>query len=92
MSELTYGQKLVRTDFNPSGDEGVALIKQAMADVIDEICRRKPDLLPPGFSVSEGQYLMSNGPGTRAGRLAVDKLEDAVMWAIKAITEEEEPK
>ncbi len=35
--ELTYGEKVVGLDFNPSGDENVQKIKELYAEVIDLI-------------------------------------------------------
>ena len=35
--ELTYGEKLVQVDFNPSGASGVGRIKAKAAELIDEI-------------------------------------------------------
>jgi hypothetical protein len=36
-AEPTYGEKLVRIDFNPSGDKLVQDIKQFSADIIDMV-------------------------------------------------------
>lgn len=73
--ENTYGKKLIRTEFNPSGSPGVDAIKHAIAEAIDALlvvkCNRAGE------------------PRTRAASIAVTKLEDAAMWAVKAVTEEE---
>lgn len=73
--EDTYGKKLVRTEFNPGGYPSVDAIKHAMAEAIDAVIEVK------------GKDDM---PRTRAASIAVTKLEDAAMWAVKAVTEEED--
>jgi hypothetical protein len=68
--KLTTGQKMVGLDFNPSGDEKVLRIKQAIAAVIDLI-----ELAPP-TSWLHRQLIVS----------AINALITAQMWAVKVVT------
>lgn len=73
--EDTYGKKLVRTEFNPGGYHSVDTIKHNIAECIDYVIEVKG---------KDGK------PGTRAASIAITKLEEAAMWAVKAVTEEED--
>lgn len=66
----TIGQKLVGLDFNPSGDEKVLRIKQAIAAVIDLIDTSTPT------SWMHRQLILS----------ALNALVTAQMWAVKVVT------
>lgn len=72
MSELTFGQKAVGLNFNPSGDDAVANCKQGFANEID----RMNDLR----SKSESQEQK------RLCSVAITELQTAQMWAVKALT------
>lgn len=76
MSEQSFGEQLVRTEFNPSGSPGVDFVKHEIAACIDKVRQVKP---PRSDAASAG---------TRAASIAITKLEEACMWAVKAITEE----
>lgn len=76
--EDTYGKKLIRTEFNPSGSPTVDEVKHLAADMIDRIMELKHTSDSVGVK-----------PGTRAAAIAITKIEDAAMWAVKAVTEEE---
>ena len=52
MSELTFGQKSVGLQFNPSGDENVNKAKQLSADLIDLIEEHKEKLSSQGKQLS----------------------------------------
>jgi hypothetical protein len=70
----TYGQWLVGTTFNPSGDPRVNDIKQKSADLIDEM-----------YEISQNR----ESPGSRSAALAITAFEEAAMWAVKAVTKPE---
>lgn len=67
----TTGEYRVGIDFNPSGNETVAKIKQAAADLIDMI-----EDIEVGDIPEIG----------RLKALAMTHTEDAAMWAVKAAT------
>ena len=67
---MTKGEFRVGINFNPSGEDLVGRIKRAAADLIDLI-----DTIPE--------------PIPEVGRLraiAQTQVEDAAMWAVKAVT------
>lgn len=52
MSELTFGQKAVGLQFNPSGDESVNKAKQLSADLIDLVEEHKEKVRSQGVQLS----------------------------------------
>lgn len=70
MSNTTKGEYRVGITFNPSNDDMVGKIKRAAADLIDLI-----DTIPP-----------TSGEVDRLIALAQTHIEDAAMWAVKAVT------
>lgn len=75
MKNLTFGQKAVALNFNPSGDDTISQIKQKYADIIDQL----NDLRATTTS-SEMKRLCS---------VAITEAQGAQMWAVKAITWED---
>ena len=73
---MTLGESRVRVSFNPSSNPDVDDIKRRAADAIDwcdhHLQAFKSD--PDGYE------------RVRAMSLAMEHFEDAVMWAVKAIT------
>lgn len=71
--ELTFGEKAVGLDFNPSADPRVTVLKQAFAAIIDmlEDERNRPS------TPSELGRLYS---------IAITEAQGAQMWAVKAAT------
>lgn len=72
MEELTFGQKAVGLTFNPSGDALVNAVKQAYANVIDDLANVLEQTSDP-----EKKRLCS---------IAITEAQGAQMWAVKAIT------
>lgn len=74
-TELSLGEKRVRTEFNPSGVGNVNFIKEKTAELINVV----EDLKPKDGSMipSEKVRLIS---------LAQTTYEEAAMWAVKAAT------
>lgn len=70
--ELTYGQKAVGLTFNPSGDDAVASCKQGFADEIDRM--------------NELRENSKSNEQRRLASIAITNLQDAQMWAVKALT------
>ena len=70
--ELTYGEKAVGLNFNPSNDPVVQSIKTRYAKAIDEL-----DYLRSHSEDGEQKRLLS---------IAITETQAAQMWAVKAAT------
>lgn len=70
--KLTFGQKAVGLSFNPSGSSEVNQIKAKFADAID-LCHNK-------------RMDSDSGEVKRMMSVAITKLQEAQMWAVKAVT------
>lgn len=69
--ELTFGEKAVGYNFNPSGDEKVQKLKQLYAEIIDIL------------NDDRGE---NRDERARLASVAVTEAQGAQMWAVKAIT------
>jgi hypothetical protein len=76
MSQPTYGERAVELAFNPSGDEDVQVIKCGYALIIDKL-----NDMRNGPAISERARLFS---------IAITQAQAAQMWAVKAITWQDE--
>ena len=77
MPELTYGQKAVGLDFNPSNNPDVQAIKEAFADAID-LCNTAFNApLQDGINNNERNRMLAE---------AITCAQAAQMWAVKGIT------
>lgn len=72
MTERSYGEKAVGLDFNPSGDEQVAMCKARYAGIIDQMAELREKSEDP-----EQKRLAS---------VAITEAQGAQMWAVKALT------
>jgi hypothetical protein len=72
MEELTFGQKAVGLNFNPSGDDAVGQAKQKFADAIDQL--------------NDLRNTTTSGEVKRMCSVAITECQTAQMWAVKAIT------
>jgi len=70
--QLTFGQKAVGINFNPSGDDAVGQCKQNFADSIDQL--------------NELSNCTKNVEVQRLCSVAITEIQTAQMWAIKALT------
>ena len=70
--ELSFGMKAVGLNFNPSGDDKVALCKLGFANEIDRMNNLRVETNSP-----EVKRLCS---------IAITELQTAQMWAVKALT------
>jgi len=70
---LTFGQKAVGFNFNPSGDESVSLCKLEFANEIDRM-----NNLRNSVDASQEQK--------RLASIAITEIQAAQMWAVKALT------
>lgn len=75
MSGLTFGQKAVGVSFNPSGNPHVDGIKQAYAEIIDDLADARAMASRDGDV--EKQRLAS---------IAITETQAAQMWAVKMLT------
>lgn len=87
MTDLTYGQRRVRLDFNPNGNQKVNDVKLKFAALIDEMVYhgipRKSELPDAPDSI---EYNLRADEINRLIATTNTKLEDACMWAIKVLT------
>lgn len=70
--ELTFGQKAVGLNFNPSKDDAVGQCKQPFANSIDQLNDLKTS--------------SENEEAKRLYSIAITETQTAQMWAVKAIT------
>jgi len=68
---MTLGEYRVGISFNPGGNKDVDKIKRAAADLIDLI---------------DGSPKLDSPEAVRPVALAMTHIEDAAMWAVKAVT------
>lgn len=76
MAEQTFGQRAVGLSFNPSGDDAVIMVKTDAAKMIDDM-----NDLRVGSDDPEKK---------RMAALAITHLQEAQMWAVKALTWKEQ--
>jgi hypothetical protein len=69
---MTYGEKAVGLDFNPSGDVLVKRLKEIMASFIDECDEMRSESADPEVK--------------RMASIAITEAQGAQMWAVKAAT------
>jgi len=69
---LSFGQRAVGLDFNPSGSDTVVVLKQSCADFID-LC-------------NESRNLTDDPEVKRMFSIAITEAQNAQMWAVKAAT------
>lgn len=70
--EMTFGEKAVGLDFNPDGSDHVSEMKEAFAEIIDNL-----NYLREATESQERKRLVS---------IAITEAQAAQMWAVKAIT------
>jgi len=69
----TEGEYLVGASFNPSNSSAVDEIKNKTASLIDLLM----------------SYVQTpTSPGAREAAIAIEELESAAMWAVKAVTKQ----
>lgn len=69
--EMTFGEKAVGLDFNPSNSDAVSEVKAQFAALIDQINNLRTG---------------STGERARCASEAITGLQTAQMWAVKALT------
>lgn len=87
--EESLGFKRVRVKFNPSGYSSVEFLKVKIADLINDLEAIKQDeLSKTSLSNKEcpDQLKLISGEKLRLIAIAQTTLEEAAMWAVKAVT------
>ncbi|GAB3024586.1 hypothetical protein GCM10027051_31580 [Niabella terrae] len=82
----SLGQMRVRTTFNPSADSVVDQIKNDTAALIDKLQAIRNDEASKTYNQSPAQFQALSGEKLRLIALAQTALEEAAMWAVKAVT------
>lgn len=77
MAELTYGQKAVGLNFNPSNDPTVQKLKELAAEQIDVLDAERKKVTNP----SEKGAVLTH---------AIRQIQQSQMWAVKGVTLPEE--
>ena len=73
MSDLTFGQKAVGLNFNPSKDNTVDKLKKLYADIIDILNEDRGE---------------NRDERARLASIAITEAQGAQMWAVKTVTAE----
>ena len=84
--QLTEGEKRVRTNFNVSSSKTVDTAKQLMAEAINLLSRDQNDVASYYYDINTIQYRELSGDYQREIATAKTKIEEAAMWAVKALT------
>ena len=84
---LTEGEKRVRTNFNVSSSKLVDIAKQLMAEAINLLSSDQNDVASYYYDKGNTvQYRELSGDYQREVATAKTKIEEAAMWAVKALT------
>jgi hypothetical protein len=70
--EMSFGEKAVGLNFNPSGDHNVQRLKSMYAETID--------------GLNELREAATNSEMKRMYSVAITELQTSQMWAVKACT------
>ena len=84
---LSEGEKRVRTTFNVSALKSVDIAKQLMAEAINLLTTDQNDVASYYYdNLNTTQYRELSGDYQREVATAKTKIEEAAMWAVKALT------
>ena len=84
---LSEGEKRVRTNFNASSSKTVDEAKKLMAEAINLLCRDQNDVASYYYdNLNTVQFRDLSGDYQREVATAKTKIEEAAMWAVKALT------
>ena len=83
---LSEGEKRVRTNFNVSAAKTVDTAKQLMAEAINLLSRDQNDVASYYYDFNTTQFRDLSGDYQREVATAKTKIEEAAMWAVKALT------
>lgn len=83
--ELSFGQRMVGLNFNPSGDDEVTKCKQLFADAIDQqhriVMEETGTVLQPNGVMHD--FISERG---KTALYAIHEVQTAQMWAVKSLT------
>lgn len=82
----TLGETRVRVEFNPNGDANVSQIKEKSARLIDLLEGIRNDELAKTYDLGLETLTQQSGDKLRLIDIAMNKIEEACMWAVKSIT------
>lgn len=82
----SFGEQRVRVCFNPSDTQAVDIIKQKSADLIDILQAVRNDEVSKTYEETPEVKNALRGEKLRLIALAQTAYEEAVMWAVKALT------
>ena len=87
MSKLTFGEERVGINFNPSQKEEVAKVKETCAFLIDYLNAYKNGIAvdPVNQMLSPMEFNEKYAETFRLISIAQTKIEEASMWAVKAL-------
>ena len=84
---LTEGEKRVRTTFNVLSSKSVDIAKQLMAEAINLLSSDQNDVASYYYdNINTTQYREVSADYQREVATAKTKIEEAAMWAVKALT------
>ena len=83
---LSEGEKRVRTTFNVLSSKSVDIAKQLMAEAINLLSRDQNDVASYYYDFNTTQFRDLSGDYQREVATAKTKIEEAAMWAVKALT------
>ncbi len=84
--ELTFGEKRIRTEFNPLNDSTVDKIKQMTAMIIDTLEGVKNDEVSKTYQGTPEDLKQVSGEKLRLIALAQTAYEEAALRAVKSVT------
>lgn len=82
----TLGERRMRIQFNPSGNELVERAKRQAADLIDLAQALRADIVADGSDLTPGQFQERYGETLLLISRSQTAAEEAGMWLVKAIT------
>ena len=86
MTEETYGQRLVRASFNPSGNPKVDELKIVTAALIDLMWGYVEELESISMNDMTELQMVAHDHKIECLNIAMSRVEEAAMWAVKGVT------
>ncbi|MDR2205824.1 MAG: hypothetical protein LBE36_06690 [Flavobacteriaceae bacterium] len=87
MEKQTLGQKRIRVTFNTNNDDKVEKIKEKFARLIDDLQAIRTDEVSKTYDETPETLQEVSGEKLRLIAIAQTKIEEATMWAVKAISQ-----
>jgi len=86
LTEQTYGQRLVRVQFNPAGSTDVDALKTAAATLIDLIWDYLQKLEDSSTEDMDLVQVEHHEHAMECLSIAISRAEECCMWAVKGLT------